>query len=665
MNTNRNILRAFLAAAVTVLAVSCSKDDAADAKKAAQGNDSGDGLYSFSISAGQEQEAGTRADLNLSTYAYSWEAGDQVGLTVTPAGSSAVTALNLPLTKEGSATEPHANFSGRITKAQLDALSSGTFDYYSYYPFNSSFVNASTPGQIQFSVPSPYSATPGQFVDSIYAPMVAAKTGQPSIVHLDGETLVHNGNLIHFDYQHVMSYAAIEMDVNLLPAGVNVTSITIASNNNVMLWGTYTCTDMATGAGSYSGGTNVLTITIPGGLTVGSGQVLYVPMPVSNVSGFTFTFQTNSGTQGYEDINTTANVNFTTKGVNFQRGYIHPIRLAPAARYTYVGNPDGVKFQITQDGLYFIEAYGGNGGNKEPQPGNIVATGGTSYNINGLYDLNAGDWITMYIGAHGTNSTGTGSSGQISGNAAGGTNGSMYGRGGNGGTYNTGTPNNSERGSGGGAATFVFRTNYQPGNNPTFQLPDDIVLVSGGGGGSGGAATGIWDSAAASNGGAGASMANITNDNGIGSNGDSGGNINQDGKFGSGNRTAGAGGTDGSANGSSGTAGSNTTGNGGNGGNGGGGGLSSIFYSAGGGGGGGGGGWSTGGGGGGGGSNRGAGGARPGAGGGGGGGQSYLSVVDAVPTPPGYTLIEHPRVDPGNNVPINGYVFITFLRPLP
>lgn len=666
-----NILRIFLAAALTISIVSCSDVDVTGpAAETPRPDVPDDGIYTFGISAGQEAGADTDTDTDTRAYlelgsaspdklTYYWTSGDKVGLTVAGEGStSSVKVQNVPLTKEGTAKETEGVFSTRITKAQLEALSDGPYDYYSYYPYNASL--GGTFPQIEFSVPSTYTIGSNLKLNEFnpaYAPMVAKATA-PSLVHLDGETLVHDENRLHLEYKHIMSYAAIEMDVNLLPAGVTVKTITIASNNGVKLWGTYNY-NMSTGAGSYSGtgGGTSITISIPAGLNVGNGDVIYVPMPPVDVTGFTFTFNTGSDTQAYETLNTSTDPKFTglSRGVNFARGKIHPIKVAPSSRYTYSGNTQGVKFQITRSGYYYIEAWGGNGGNKELVSGVVDATGGTSNRIAGLYKFEKDQWITLYIGSAGTNSNIS-----VTGNAAGGTNGSEnisggpYGKGGNGGRYATGVTN-SERGSGGGAATFVFCSGTE-----TFSFPDDIVIVSGGGGGSGGKADGLWGTNNASNGGNGGSMTNL-----LGGNGSNGGTTSMCGKGGTGNGTAGAGGTGSNSNGANGTAGTNgstVNGNGGNGANGATAGSWDWYFAAGGGGGGGGGGWTTGGGGAGSGGTRAGLGTAPGAGGGGGGGQSFIKTTALNPSDYGITVPTHGRVDPGNNIPINGYVYITFFR---
>ncbi len=614
MGTNRHILRAFSAAVLAVASLSCSKDEALQTGK---DNTPGEGLYPFSIAGGygqsEDKNAGTRAYLDPADNTYYWTPGDRVGLTIAPHGStspSSLAAFNVAMTGKNTVQALHTTFSGDLTQTQFNALSSGgTFDYYSYYPYNSGLAN--TFPDLRLSIPSALTLSPDVFNPS-YAPMVAVRNNEPPIIYPEGQDLGHD-DLVHFDYSHVLSYAAIEMDVNLLQQR-QVTSITLTNNNGTQIWGTYVY-NMLTGAGpagGYTSGGSSITINITGGLTVGNKTVLYIPMPPINMSGqtFTITFPGISSTNKYEPI--------TFAGINFVKGTIHRLRVAPVVKYT-----TGENFTVTKAGYYYIEAFGGNGGTGSGSNGSRTGgSGGTGATVRGLYYLNENDVINVQVGAAGSNGSGVSTYG-----TGGTTIGTNYGlgNGGNGGTSNTGG-GSGNAGAGGGAASGAVR-------NGT------IVLVAGGGGGGGGASGGTTVLLDPSNGGAGGNAGAAGVDGGSG--GKSGNS--RDGYGGNGN---GAGGGNGGG-GSAGTANSGV--NGGNGGNGGNGSGANTSGSAGGGGGG---GYNHGGGGGGG-ANSGGFLVSSGAGGGGAGGASYLAGTISNP---GKTLPSNGRPSTG------GYVVITFLR---
>lgn len=669
MKSNRDILSLFLIPLLAVLFISCNRDENIKPGEEDKDDPSLTGPYSISISAGDKEDDNTRAWVDLdnpttsgsvTSYPYYWDAGDQVLLTVTPTGSTTpVTGFNkLTLTATSSAT--HTNLVKGLTvdeyyerDATLNALT-GNVDLYSYYPIDAN-VNVNTlPGTMLFSVLSPFTIAQtdiNKFVNAKYAPMVAVATNKaPNLILGSNQTgLAETGGGIHLDYNHIMSYLAIEMDVRLQP--VNVQSITISSSSTSQkLWGNYAY-NISTGLLDYSGGTNSLTVNINGGLVVGDGSTIYIPMPPGlSVPSFTFSFNTGSNVQTYENIT-------TSSGITFQRGKIHKIRLAPASRYTYETGTTGTTFQISKTGHYYVEAWGGDGGNGG-------AAGGKSQKIEGLYQFNAGETITIYVASAGSNTSGTGH-----GTVPGGVNGSTsapngpYGLGGMGSNGGAGSGaliggNPGGRGAAGGAGTFIFVS-----NTPTFTYPSDLVIVSGGGGGSGGGASAAFGSDDATAGGNGASSS------GYGQNGSPGGVARSGGP----GQTTGAGGAAGSSGntvGNPGGAGSN-----GNGGYGGAGANASGAWSAGGGGGGGGGGYYfntttqtyyPGGGGGGGGGRSNLGGVA-GGGGGGAGGPSFQDPTRVLPnsyTPPGNNRpTPNPATDAnGLVVPTNGYVFITFFR---
>ena len=282
MRKERYIFSLFLAGAFAVAATSCIKDNFMDRKtENVVPEDGTPGLHSFKISAGHEDSENgnvpSRAYLDVSTYRYYWSPGDSVGMTITQQGSPASTiAHNIRMTSDNTANAEHVNFSGTLNPTQLNALSSSsTYDYYSYYPYNSSL--GGTFPNIQFSIPSSLTLTPNVFNPN-YAPMVAVQTNKPPIIYLAGQTLTHS-ELVHFDYNHIMSYAAIEMDVSLL-AQRQITQITMSVDGGVLISGTYNYNISSGSAGYAAGSSSSITINITGGLTVGSGNVLYVPIQI-------------------------------------------------------------------------------------------------------------------------------------------------------------------------------------------------------------------------------------------------------------------------------------------------------------------------------------------------------------------------------------------------
>ena len=595
---------------MTALCLSCGKEEFTSETHNPDPNPDS-GVYMVTVAAGygeaQSEEPSTRTTFNFSDGVYYWDPGDQVGLFATLYGMTSPVLSNILM--NGTHTQQVANttFTGTLTAAHVGALSStNRYDYYSYFPYNGSI---GTFPNISFSIPSSLNVTPNTFKPTnMDIPMVAEpKIDQPSIIYLDGSGMDPD-QMIHLDYKHVMSYAAIEMDCNL--TSQQITTIRITNQNGAQLWGNYNY-NMLTGSGSYSGGSSVLTINIPGGLTVGGGDILYIPMPVVNMSGHTMLFEFNPGSASGN-----AYVNKTIYGANFQKGHIHRLRVAPAATYT-----SSVSFTTTVAGYYHIEAWGGNGGS-----GRGGKAGGVSQKVTGLYQLPAGSTIYVYVGTAGANTSDTGGGTE----PAGGSNGSSYGNGGNGGNGGTGGGGAGGKGGAGGAGTLVFM------NGASF--PSNLRLVSGGAGGGGGSASALFGSYEPGGGGNGG-VANSLGTNG----GDAGGN---EGGYGG---LANGIGNDG---GSGGNGGGNADANG-NGGIGGAGQGGTLLYTSGAGGGGGGGGYTTGGGGA-------EGGGRStginvaGGGGGGAGGASYLTGTVANP---GLSL-------PNNGRPsVNGYAVITFFRP--
>lgn len=617
MRLNNSALRLLWTAAIAIMFVSCNNDVADTTKKT--NNLPGTGLYPFTIAAGKTDA--TKAYLDLNDYKYYWTTGDQTALIITPEGLYTPIDPADPtiiMTNDHVGTVDHTTFSGQLTQTQLDAVSSGNFyDYYSYFPYDVK-TEVALPN-IQFTIPSTLELTPNVF-NSDYAPMVAeVETSKPPIVYLNGQELVH-GDMTHFDYKHVMSYAAIEMDVNLQEQ--KVTSITMTNNSGTKINGVYGY-NMKTGVGGYISGSNSITIDIPGGgMEPGPNKLLYVPMPPVNMTGqtFTLTFQTGSSNNVYKDV-------ATIPGINFERGKIHRLRVAPVATYKQKAS-----FKVTQAGYYYIEAWGGDGGDGQANSG-TAATGGKGQRVAGVYQFAVGETINIYVGTAGEHATTRESTPPL---AAGGTNGSSFGNGGAGGGGGdaSGGGYSGGKGGGGGAGTFILK-------NGT--LAANILFVSGGGGGGGGKYNGTSSPASPGN----------------------GGNTNSDGQSGGGN-TSGKGGSTstgvGGAIGSGGWLGDDATAGGKGtinaGGNGGKGDNSTSGYHAAGGGGGGGGGYhkSSGLGGGGGGGGIATTAAGNGGGGGGAGGGYY---GDNTTVPPGKSL---PTATLSRPTGRDGYVVITFIR---
>lgn len=629
------IIRIFFTAIFVSVTVSCVKDDIFDPDKDGTGEIPGEpkGPYFFSISAGRGHITGenprTRAELDISNYNYYWNSSEQVKLTVTNQGTNTVLAdlKNVMLTKIGTDNRvSHANFRGDINLTQFDALSSApTFDYYSYYSNGISVTDTDFPNTISFPLgQATYSSLAPNDFTAAKTPMVGiVEDREPNIIFLENHVVTHTDNPIHFDYDHTTSYAAIEFDVRLLP-GVKVTSLTmtVGSDSNGWIRGTYTY-DVTNKTGSLSAGDNSVTINIPGGMNIGNGEKLYIPMPVKEFENqmFTFVYTTSGGTSGNSYGTTTVS---GVKTINFERGKIHTIRVAPPiARYTVNEN-----FTITQDGYYYIEAWGGDGGigGKGDEQNSNQITFATSQKTSGLYYLVKGTEISLYIGSAG-GSKGTGASAGSGSGGSGGTNGFAYGAGGTGGAgrKHSSLSNWAGAGGGGGAGTFVLAG--------AAAYPANVLLVSGGAGGNGGGG------------------GNSTGANSSGGTGGGGGG---------GNGSSGSAGNSGARGAGATTFNNNPAGNNGS--------NSSSGNAPGGGGGGGGGGYQYGG-------NGGSGGGTGsgligycGGGGGGKGGGSYGANTSVPPSgkplPSGNTRPAGPYdSNRGISGPANGYVIITYFRP--
>lgn len=470
--TNRLLLQTVILAAMLAGTASCEIDVTGSAETNSKPKNLQDGC-SFTISGGSEG-SDTRALLD-SDGTYYWQMNDQVGLSIVEAGTTTpVIANNVVLTSDQEeAKSTHTTFSGVMTAAQINQLSSDkTYDYYSYFPKNVGSIG--TLPNYSFTIANTLSLTPGVFNPNC-APMAAVTKDQRPIVYLEGEDLVCPTDLVHFNYEHILSYAAIEMDVRL-SAG-KVETITLTNNSGRAICGNYTY-NMSTGVGSYTSGTgNSITISITGGLIPGDGKVIYVPMPPVDMTNDQFTVSLTTSTNNkYENVS-------NVKGADFKRGQIHRLRVAPAAKY----NTDDT-FTITKSGYYFIEAWGGDGGKGgegSNNRDNIVYGGskGAGLRQNGLFYFEAGNTLNVQVGTAGSNGTDNGFTlgtahrdGGTGGNGGTGTwfgNGYRGGNGGRGGISYTG----GGAGGGGGAASGVLKGGTAISN---------IIIASGGGGGGGG-----------------------------------------------------------------------------------------------------------------------------------------------------------------------------------
>jgi hypothetical protein len=167
-------------------------------------------------------------------------------------------------------------------------------------------------------------------------------------------------------------------------------------------------------------------------------------------------------------------------------GEINPIHIAPAVA-TYTANET---FTVSHTGYYYIEAWGGNGGNggsaqyleSVTQSGSI---GGVSQRIKGLYKFNKDETIYIQVGKVGGNGVNGDydNDDHYSGGVGGA--GTWFGKGYNGGkggnAYDVGLWEYASGGGagGGGAASGVLKGGTALGN---------IIIAGGGAGGGGGSA---------------------------------------------------------------------------------------------------------------------------------------------------------------------------------
>ncbi|MDH6313577.1 hypothetical protein M2137_002367 [Parabacteroides sp. PFB2-10] len=540
MKTNLYIRKIWMAI-LALCALSCAQEEGIyknNEKGKPENNPSA--RYSFIVSGGRSQTKGempdTRATLNLDTYEYWWDKGDQVVMSVTKVNEpvNIVSGFkNMELTAMNLEPALRTTFLTDLVQVQYQNLmDAGThFDFYSFFPHNiNGLASASFPSTLQFTMLSSYTIASNTFVPAKYAPMVAVvKNEEPEIFFPEGDVdPVYQLGGLHFDYEHILSYAAIEMDVRLMPDAVTSITMTVGSSTSdaTRINGTMQYNPLDS-TYTLSGGSNSVTVNISdGGLTAGDGSAVYIPMPVKDLSGqtLTFTFTTASSSNAYKTL-------YTTSGVNFERGKIHRIRLAPAAQYAA-----GTSFTVSKSGYYYIEAWGGDGGKggKGERSSNTQRDGGKAIKASGLYKLEKDTPLFIYVGSAGA-SMASGDQGSGTG-ANGGTNNWSYGNGGKGGDASGGWVglsgyNYAGAGGGGGAATFVLSSNALSGT----------LICSGGAAGSGGGSgnsTGTGSSGgmggdgnadngdnASNSGGAGATTASSDTNGSAGANGETGSGV--------------------------------------------------------------------------------------------------------------------------------------------
>jgi hypothetical protein len=331
-----NVLQLLTGAMPLFLTLSCIEDAPSDFACPAEGQDSPNSLYRLVVSAGKggSDDHATRATLDLTDYTYSWDEGEQIKLSVTTVRTRTPISTELDrltLTSNNTARSTHANFVGLSSTTRYEVLQSApTFNYYAYYGNGYTVTDADFPNTITFELASSYTGISVADFTAAKTPMVGAVEDQVPNILYDTQgsietTLAENiaSGGIHFDFDHITSYAAIEFDLDdISPKGMIIQSFTMTVTGGTaaenMICGSYTY-DMATGTGALSGGTNNITITNIAGMI--SGQRLYIPMPVKKLTGFRFDYTLTGARVGHVENATTS--------MTFERGKIHHIRITP------------------------------------------------------------------------------------------------------------------------------------------------------------------------------------------------------------------------------------------------------------------------------------------------------------------------------------------------
>jgi hypothetical protein len=483
-------------------------DPANDEPNSGNGGTVSTGPYALIVSAGDDVSYDSRAsfDPTITPYTYYWDAAESIKLTIASEGATApISAISaeldkVVLTSTNTTKQTHVNFvKDNTDDATIYATlqSAPTFDYYAYFANGKTVTDTDFPNTISFTLPTSYSGLTANSFTAAQTPMVGVvKDHAPNILYtvseLNGTLAESVKNGIHFDFDHTTAYASIEFDVRLF-ANVTVSSLTMTVTGGGtpaqdMINGTYIY-DIAAETGSFVSGSGSNSISLSGlNLNIGNGDKLYIPMPAKTFTGQTFTFTCTFNNLATGNSYSTS-VTGTPASWEFERGEINPIRIAPA-KAIYTANET---FTVSHTGYYYIEVWGGNGGNggDTNNSGLFVyngsgADGGESLPIRGVYKLNANTPLFVQVGTAGANGENGRGDTDDTGNAAGGTNGISLGYGASGGAGGGARYNNYNWGSisgagggGGGAASMVFITNNSAVSN--------IIIASGGGGGGGGA----------------------------------------------------------------------------------------------------------------------------------------------------------------------------------
>ncbi len=185
----------------------------------------------------------------------------------------------------------------------------------------------------------------------------------------------------------------------------------------------------------------------------------------------------------------TIDITYTIGSTNEAKQATMPVSWAPGMSYaiTFAISSSGVvipdplpqtftesdTYVVTKDGYYFIEAWGGDGGNGGTRNAFTGGAGGQAQRVFGIFEFNVNDILYIQVGAAGASGVNNNNAG-----GGGGGQGLYFGSGGDGGN---GGGNNGRKGGGGGAASGILL-------NGTAML--DIIMASAGGGGGGGAGNG-------------------------------------------------------------------------------------------------------------------------------------------------------------------------------
>jgi hypothetical protein len=338
----QGLLKLLVGALPFLLTLSCTNDAPItivwdDSDNSLHSGDSQSDTYSLVVSArsSRNNDLATRATLDLTTqpYIYFWDIGEQIKLTIVPAGAtsdiSPIASLDrITLTSTNTERTTHTNFEGELSADIYGALqSSPTFDYYACYANGLTVNDDNFPNTISFYLPDSYSAIVPNRFNVAKTPLIGVVQNEaPNLVFASeflGDDYADEKGGIHLTFdRHTTSYAAIEFDESMFTQGVSVTSLTITigteSTADTWISGTYTY-NIATGGGSFTEASNIISIS---NINIGNGERLYIPMPAKTLTDFRFDYTLSSGTTG--SVSSSDNVYVT-----FDTGKIHLIHLTP------------------------------------------------------------------------------------------------------------------------------------------------------------------------------------------------------------------------------------------------------------------------------------------------------------------------------------------------